>query len=174
MAASRFYRGIQILSDWGQIRLDVNRRFTVITVCNWETYQSEGVEERTASEPPVNRQRTASEPPVKLPILREEGNKERREEVSVPPPTRFSPPTVDQVREYCRERGNAVDPEAFLSHYQSNGWKVGKNSMKDWRAAVRTWEKNEGKFGKSQNGFFDQTTTSLQSFLDEEDANAPQ
>lgn len=44
---------------------------------------------------------------------------------------------------YCEERHNDVDPEAFIAFYESNGWKVGKNSMKDWRAAVRTWEKRE-------------------------------
>ena len=57
---------------------------------------------------------------------------------------RFSPPSIDQVREYCLERGNHVDPEAFYAFYQSNGWKVGKNAMKDWKAAVRTWERRSG------------------------------
>ena len=55
---------------------------------------------------------------------------------------RFTPPTVEQVEEYCRERGNTVDPQRFVDYYQSNGWKVGKNPMKDWKAAVRTWEQN--------------------------------
>lgn len=59
------------------------------------------------------------------------------------PREKFTPPTVDQVREYCQERGNSVDPERFVNHYTSNGWKVGKAAMKDWRASVRTWEKNE-------------------------------
>lgn len=60
---------------------------------------------------------------------------------------RFTPPTMEEVAAYCRERGNSVDAERFCSFYQSNGWKVGKNPMKDWKAAVRTWEKNgfEGK-----------------------------
>jgi hypothetical protein len=57
---------------------------------------------------------------------------------------RFSPPTVAEVRAYCVERNNAVDPEAFIDHYTSNGWKVGKASMKNWKAAVRTWERNDG------------------------------
>lgn len=63
---------------------------------------------------------------------------------------RFTPPTVETVAAYCRERGNSVDAERFCSFYQSNGWKVGKNPMKDWKAAVRTWEKNgfEGKQAK--------------------------
>ena len=55
---------------------------------------------------------------------------------------RFKPPTLDEVREYCKERKNNVNPEQFVDFYTANGWKVGKNSMKDWKASVRTWERN--------------------------------
>ena len=55
---------------------------------------------------------------------------------------RFVPPTFEQVKEYCAERKNSVDAERFVSYYDSNGWKVGKNPMKDWKAAVRTWERS--------------------------------
>lgn len=55
----------------------------------------------------------------------------------------FEVPAVGEVEAYCRlERGNSVDAEKFVAFYESNGWRVGKNPMKDWRAAVRTWEKN--------------------------------
>ena len=56
---------------------------------------------------------------------------------------RFVKPTVEEVRAYCKERNNNVDAEKFISHYDSNGWMVGKTSMKDWKGAVRTWEKND-------------------------------
>lgn len=56
--------------------------------------------------------------------------------------SRFAPPTLEEVKEYCRERGNKVDPEKFIDFYTMKGWMVGKNKMKDWRAAVRTWEKD--------------------------------
>jgi hypothetical protein len=60
-----------------------------------------------------------------------------------PPTGRFAPPSVEQVAEYCRERGNGVDAQLFVDHYTANGWKVsGKTPMKDWKASVRTWEKN--------------------------------
>ena len=59
-----------------------------------------------------------------------------------PKQTRFIPPTLEQVQNYCNERNNNVDAERFIDHYTANGWQVGKNKMKDWRAAVRTWEKN--------------------------------
>lgn len=60
-----------------------------------------------------------------------------------PRPKRFKRPTLEQVREYCNERGNNVDPEAWMDFYTSKGWMVGKNKMKDWQAAVRTWEKSD-------------------------------
>ena len=54
--------------------------------------------------------------------------------------TKFAPPSVAQVSEYCLERQNGIDAQAFVDWYKANGWKVGKNPMKDWKAAVRTWE----------------------------------
>lgn len=56
---------------------------------------------------------------------------------------RFVRPSVDEVRAYCTERGNSVDPQQFVDFYESKGWKVGNQSMKDWKAAVRTWEKRD-------------------------------
>lgn len=55
---------------------------------------------------------------------------------------RFVHPTIEEVTEYCLERNRGVDPERFYNYYESNGWRVGKNKMKDWQAAVRTWERN--------------------------------
>ena len=55
---------------------------------------------------------------------------------------RFVPPTLEEVKDYCFERNNNVDAERFIDYYTSNGWKVGKNPMKDWKSAVRTWEKS--------------------------------
>lgn len=61
-----------------------------------------------------------------------------------PPRSRFIPPTVEEVKAYCQERRNDVDPQRFVDFYETKGWMVGKNKMKDWRAAVRTWEKRDG------------------------------
>lgn len=65
------------------------------------------------------------------------------------PPTggkrkRFSPPTAEEVSQYCRERNNGVDAVAFVDFYASKGWVVGRSPMKDWKAAVRTWERRDG------------------------------
>ena len=55
---------------------------------------------------------------------------------------RFEKPTLSQITQYCLERNNNVNAEQFYDYYESNGWKVGKNAMKDWKACVRTWERN--------------------------------
>ena len=60
-----------------------------------------------------------------------------------PPRSRFVPPTVEEVSAYCQERNKGVDPQRFVDFYTANGWKVGKNTMKDWKAAVRTWENRD-------------------------------
>ena len=54
----------------------------------------------------------------------------------------IQPPSLEEIRSYCQERGNQVDPEYFYHYYQSNGWRVGKNPMRDWKAAVCAWETN--------------------------------
>ncbi len=60
-------------------------------------------------------------------------------------------PTLADVESYCRERGNDVDPRKWFDHYEANGWMVGKTPMKNWKAAVRTWERNDiGKLGKQR------------------------
>lgn len=74
---------------------------------------------------------------------------EKREDIETeiegdkkPKRKRFVPPTLEEVTAYCKERNNNVDPQHWHDHYSSNGWKVGKNPMKDWKSAVRTWERN--------------------------------
>jgi hypothetical protein len=61
---------------------------------------------------------------------------------------RFTPPTLDDVSAYIRERGSNVDAQRFLDFYTAKGWMVGKNRMKDWKAAVRTWEKRDSEQNK--------------------------
>ena len=56
---------------------------------------------------------------------------------------KFKKPTLEEVQQYCIDRKNSINAEKFIDYYESNGWKVGRNSMKDWKATVRTWEKNQ-------------------------------
>lgn len=64
----------------------------------------------------------------------------------------FVPPTVEMVEEYCKERGNVIDPEMFVAYYDSIGWVRGKYPMKDWKAAVRSWEKYDAEY--RENGYY--------------------
>lgn len=76
-------------------------------------------------------------------------NKEEEKEIKenhlkvVKEKLRFSPPTLEEVKAYCQERKNHVDADRFVDFYASKGWKVGNQPMKDWKAAVRTWERGE-------------------------------
>ena len=63
-------------------------------------------------------------------------------EAEPPQQKRFIPPTIEEVAAYCQKRGNGVDANRFVSHYAAIGWMIGKNKMRDWQAAVRTWERN--------------------------------
>lgn len=69
------------------------------------------------------------------------GNKGSKAATPLTRETRFSPPSLDEVQAYIAERGSAVDAQQFIDFYACKGWMVGKNRMKDWKAAVRTWEK---------------------------------
>ena len=77
----------------------------------------------------------------------------------------FTPPSLEEVTAYCQERGNLVDPQRWLDHYMANGWMVGRNHMKDWRAAIRKWEKNGyERHGKSEGHREKQPTRQVERF----------
>ena len=63
---------------------------------------------------------------------------------------KFIPPTVEEVQAYCNERKNGIDANEFIDFYISKGWMIGKNKMKDWKASVRTWERNNSKKAEKQ------------------------
>ena len=63
---------------------------------------------------------------------------------------RFAKPTIDEIQEYCKERNNGINAEAFYDFYESKNWYVGKNKMQDWKACVRTWEQRDSKQVKKE------------------------
>lgn len=108
-------------------------KFTVFTVNNYSEYQD--VPKQIPKQVPSN----SHSIPTLFPTIEEkkEGKKERNNN------NIFVPPTVLEVAEYCVERGNKVDAEAFVNFYTANGWVQGKGKpIKDWKAAVRIWERN--------------------------------
>ena len=72
---------------------------------------------------------------------------------------RFTPPSEEEVRAYCNERNNGIDPGAFVDFYASKNWMVGKDKMSDWKAAVRTWERRRKENGNGSNGVSDKPQT---------------
>lgn len=111
--------------------------------------------DQTENKLKTNQEQTCKEGEKEVESERE-GEVEREKESendSYTPPTpsprgkRFSPPTVDEVRAYCQERNNGVDPESFVAFYASKGWRVGQSPMKDWKQAVITWEKRRKQEG---------------------------
>ena len=68
-------------------------------------------------------------------------DKNRLDKNSIDNNKAFKKPTLEEVKEYCLERKNGINPQHFIDFYESKGWMVGKNKMKDWKACIRTWEK---------------------------------
>lgn len=83
--------------------------------------------------------------------IKENKKKEIKEKINTGKAIAFIPPTVGDIQSYCKERNNTVDAAYFFDFYSSKGWMVGKNKMKDWKAAVRTWERKENTNIKTSN-----------------------
>lgn len=82
------------------------------------------------------------------------GRPKKKEDCIVEKKEIFRKPTLEEVRAYCQERQNGVDPEKWINYYSSIDWKVGKHPMKDWKAAIRTWESKENQ--KEEKVFIDE------------------
>ena len=143
-----FYRSFR---DAIEEMTDENKLATLLAICDYALY---GVEPDlkdamsravfTVARPSIdtNKDRRANGKlcgrPPKKPKVSESGAKETDE----PPHLRFVPPDVPEVEAYCSERKNGIDPAAFIDYYAARGWKLnGGQTMKDWKAAVRTWER---------------------------------
>lgn len=68
-------------------------------------------------------------------------------------PHPFHPPSVEEVRAYCESKGYRISPERFMDYYTANGWRLGKSEMKDWKAVVRNWERQEAKQTENVSGY---------------------
>ena len=149
---SRFLNAL-VLED--MLRKESDNSRTLLTVINYEVYQdvpnADECTERTPTSEPTEHQQVSTPNADRTPTSDKQECKELKElknnKVDAPKSgaKRFTPPSVDEVKQYCSERGNNVDAQAFVDFYQSKGWVVGKEKMKDWKAAVRTWERRERK-----------------------------
>lgn len=124
----------RLLEEDGMISKKTDRKKTTITIVNYGGYQ----ELKTTKEPPADHGETTEKPQTehKQEVKNEKNEKKIKREV-------FTPPAVDDVMGYCNEKGYQVDAERFVDFYSSKGWMVGKNKMKDWKATVRNWARQE-------------------------------
>lgn len=97
----------------------------LITVQNWELYQSTENNQQS-NQQTGNKGLTTNK--------NDKNDKNKKNNI-------FIPPTLEEVTSYCKERNNSVDPQKWYDFYSAKGWMIGKNKMKDWKAAVRTWER---------------------------------
>lgn len=133
---NKIERALKTFESEQQIEQQKTNRFRLITVKKWSRYQM--TEQQI--EQPVNNKRTTSEQPVNT-----NKNVRIKELKNNTNTVRFAHPTLEEVKAYCLERKNSVNPNKWFSYYESNGWRVGRNPMKDWQAAVRTWEESKPK-----------------------------
>lgn len=158
LLATQFDRPIELIQDaldtfikYDMIDETISKAGTIYSISNWEKYQNTDGMERIREQNRVRKQRERDR---KRDIeddchvterdshaTDKEEDKEKDKEKNTKKRTAFVPPTVDEVKIYCTERNNKVDAQTFIDFYESKGWMIGSNKMKDWKAAIRTWEK---------------------------------
>lgn len=116
------------------------KHYTIISVVKWADFQGIDIMTDTPTDTQLtNKRHTTDKQPTT--------NKNEKNDKNIR--NIFICPTLDEVTAYCRQRHNKVDPQTFIDFYESKGWMVGKNKMKDWKACIRTWEKSDVKcFGR--------------------------
>ena len=132
---STIYKHLQKLQEWGNIIIESNNQFSIVTICKYDEYQTIYGEE----EQPSNSRVTTEEQQSNSRVTQ---TRTLKNDKNVKNDKKLTPPSLLEIKEYCIERNNKVSPEKFFDYYTINGWKVGRNSMKDWLAAVRNWEKS--------------------------------
>lgn len=121
-----------------------NRKETHYKIVNYDIYQDKEDDKETEKKQSGNSQET--EKKQSLDINKNDKNDKNINKEGENPKaksTRFVPPSLEEVEAYCKSRNNKVDAGQFIDFYESKGWMVGKNKMKDWKASVRTWEKRD-------------------------------
>ena len=131
----------------GMIELKRDKGGTLLTIVNYSIYQdvrdTDSTTESTTQDTTQGTTQSTQHKNIKN-YKEYKNNKEGKSRA-------FTAPSIEEISIYCRERNNGVDPQTFYDFYESKGWFVGKNKMKDWKAAVRTWEKREKEKPKPKN-----------------------
>jgi len=131
---------MQKLIDSEEVTSQSTNKYQLVSLVKWDKLQNDS--EEVTSKPTDKEQANNKQ----ITTTKEDKNKRSKESnLKENNKRKFKPPNLEQVKTYCDERKNTIDPQAFLDFYESKGWLIGKNKMKDWKAAVRTWERNQTK-----------------------------
>ena len=136
------YRYLKRLESEQLIEQQTSSKSTLITIVNWNKYQSN----EQLIEQQMNNKRTTNE--QQMNTIQECNNviNNKKEKINKKEKS-FKKPTLEEVEKYCLERKNKIDIKQFINYYESNGWMVGRNKMKDWKATIRSWESRNKKNG---------------------------
>lgn len=135
-------RFLKLLEADDMIRKESDRSGTLLTIVNYEVYQSSDTPSNTPTDTPTDTpMNTPTDTPTELNKNGKNDKNVKNDKKERGKAEKFIPPSVEEVRDYCVERQNGIDPEAFVNFYESKGWMIGKNKMKDWKRAVGTWER---------------------------------
>lgn len=140
------------LKSTGEITVKTTNKFSIITLCNYEIYNPYDRKNDQQNDQQTDQQVTSKRPANDQQTTTNKNYKNEKNEKNI------IPPTLEMVSKYCIERGNGIDPKVFIDHYTVRGWipKGYTQKMKDWQAAIRTWEKgnksNKQKFETSNKG----------------------
>jgi len=115
---------------------------------------------------PKEKEKAKEKNTVKETAKEKANGKENHPSICASAPRRFTKPTMEEIRAYCRERGNGIDPQRFFDFYEAKGWRVGNQPMQDWQASIRTWEGREQGSARERG-----STNPFKKMLLEEEAN---
>ena len=118
----------------GEITIKTTSKYTLVEVNNWDRYQEDERENNTAI---TNKQQSNNNQVT----TNKNDNNEKNERSNI----RFAPPSLEDINKYLEEAGIEISASAFCDFYSSKGWMVGRNKMKDWKAAVRNWARRNKK-----------------------------
>ena len=132
---SKVVKFLKTLESDNMLFIKSDTKKTVITIVNYSVYQG-FMNIKTTQKRRINDTEATHKKKVN------NNNKYNNNNNNI---KRFTPPDYEQVSRYCQQRNNEIDPEAFIDYYAAKDWMIGKSKMKDWKAAVRNWERNQSK-----------------------------